>query len=83
MQRHLIFNTIQPASILVLLYQNRYNENNNCLPTDFSQEAENAVHYAASMAKENQYNMILFNLQSISIHALNAQASADFFMNRP
>lgn len=47
--------------------------------TDFSQEAENALHYAASMAKENQYHIILFNLQSISIHALNAQISADFF----
>lgn len=47
--------------------------------TDFSQEAENAIHYAASMAKENQYHIILFNLQSISIHALNAQVSADFF----
>jgi nucleotide-binding universal stress UspA family protein len=47
--------------------------------TDFSQEAENAIHYAASMAKENHYNIVLFNLQSISIHALNAQVSADFF----
>ncbi len=47
--------------------------------TDFSREAENATHYAASLAKENQYKMVLFNLQSISIHALNAQASADFF----
>lgn len=47
--------------------------------TDFSQEAENATHYAASMAKENQYRIVFFNLQSISIHALNAQASADFF----
>lgn len=47
--------------------------------TDFSREAENAVHYAASIAKENQYNLVLFNLQSVSIHALNAQASADFF----
>lgn len=47
--------------------------------TDFSQEAENALHYAASMAKENQYHIVLFNLQSVSIHALNAQASADFF----
>ncbi|WP_312991382.1 universal stress protein [Chryseobacterium flavum] len=47
--------------------------------TDFSQEAENATHYAASMAKENKYKVILFNLQSISIHALNAQVSADFF----
>ncbi|REC64381.1 universal stress protein [Chryseobacterium pennae] len=47
--------------------------------TDFSREAENAIHYAASMAKQNQYNIVLFNLQSISIHALNAQASADFF----
>lgn len=47
--------------------------------TDFSQEAENAIHYAASMARENQYHIVLFNLQSVSIHALNAQASADFF----
>lgn len=47
--------------------------------TDFSHEAENATHYAASMAKENKYRMVLFNLQSVSIHALNAQASADFF----
>lgn len=47
--------------------------------TDFSREAENATHYAASMAKENKYKVILFNLQSISIHALNAQVSADFF----
>ncbi|MCS4304498.1 universal stress protein [Chryseobacterium sp. BIGb0232] len=47
--------------------------------TDFSREAESAIHYAASMAKQNQYNIVLFNLQSISIHALNAQASADFF----
>lgn len=47
--------------------------------TDFSREAENALHYAASMAKENQYHIVLFNLQSVSIHALNAQASADFF----
>ncbi|PWN68553.1 universal stress protein [Chryseobacterium phosphatilyticum] len=47
--------------------------------TDFSHEAENATHYAASMAKNNQYKLVLFNLQSVSIHALNAQASADFF----
>nr|WP_315031670.1 universal stress protein [uncultured Chryseobacterium sp.] len=47
--------------------------------TDFSHEAENATHYAASMAKEFQYKIVLFNLQRISIHALNAQASADFF----
>jgi nucleotide-binding universal stress UspA family protein len=47
--------------------------------TDFSQEAENATHYAASMAKENKYRIILFSLQTVSVHALNAQASADFF----
>lgn len=47
--------------------------------TDFSHETENATHYAASMAKENIYKIILFNLQTVSIHALNAQASADFF----
>jgi nucleotide-binding universal stress UspA family protein len=47
--------------------------------TDFSQEAENATHYASSMAKENTYRIVLFNLQTVSIHALNAQVSADFF----
>ena len=47
--------------------------------TDFSHEAENATHYAASLAKENNYKIVLFNLQTVSIHALNAQASADFF----
>lgn len=47
--------------------------------TDFSKEAENATHYAASMAKENTYKIVLFHLQTVSIHALNAQASADFF----
>lgn len=31
------------------------------------------------MARENHYHIVLFNLQSVSIHALNAQASADFF----
>lgn len=50
--------------------------------TDFSREAENSTHYAASMAKENAFKMILFNLQTVSIHALNAQASADFFYNQ-
>lgn len=50
--------------------------------TDFSQEAENATHYAASMAKEHNYRITLFNLQTVSIHALNAQASADFFYNQ-
>lgn len=47
--------------------------------TDFSREAENAIHYAASLAKENTYKVVLFTLQTVSIHALNAQASADFF----
>lgn len=50
--------------------------------TDFSREAENAMHYSASMAKESKYRIILFNLQTVSIHALNAQASADFFYNQ-
>ncbi|MBE4950392.1 universal stress protein [Chryseobacterium culicis] len=50
--------------------------------TDFSREAENATHYAASMAKEHNYRITLFNLQTVSIHALNAQASADFFYNQ-
>jgi nucleotide-binding universal stress UspA family protein len=50
--------------------------------TDFSREAENATHYAASMAKENTYRIILFTLQTVSIHALNAQVSADFFYDQ-
>lgn len=47
--------------------------------TDFSSEAENAVQYAASLAQENKYRLILFYLQQISVHALNAQVSADYF----
>lgn len=47
--------------------------------TDFSSEAENAVQYAASLAQENKYKLVLFHLQQISVHALNAQVSADYF----
>ncbi|MGS2739551.1 universal stress protein [Sinomicrobium sp. M5D2P17] len=43
--------------------------------TDFSDEAENALLYAAKMATEYQYKLVLFTLYNISIHALNARLS--------
>ncbi|MGS2761281.1 universal stress protein [Sinomicrobium sp. M5D2P9] len=43
--------------------------------TDFSDEAENALLYAAKMAAEYQYKLVLFTLYNISIHALNARLS--------
>lgn len=47
------------------------------IATDFSVEAENAMHYAAAAAAERNYEVILFTLQNISIHALNARISAE------
>jgi nucleotide-binding universal stress UspA family protein len=44
--------------------------------TDYSAEAENAARYAASAASEQGYELILFNVRDISIHALNAGLSA-------
>jgi nucleotide-binding universal stress UspA family protein len=44
--------------------------------TDYSAEAENAARYAASAASEHGYELILFNVSDISIHALNAGLSA-------
>ncbi|SFW58856.1 Nucleotide-binding universal stress protein, UspA family [Sinomicrobium oceani] len=45
--------------------------------TDFSVEAENALVYAAKMAAEHSYRLVLFSLYNISIHALNARLSDD------
>lgn len=47
------------------------------IATDFSVEAENAMHYAAAAASERNYEVILFTLQNISIHALNSRISAE------
>lgn len=47
------------------------------IATDFSPEADNAMHYAATAAAESNYEVILFTLQNISIHALNSRISPD------
>jgi len=47
--------------------------------TNFSKEAENALHYGAALASEHKYKITLFYLKNISIHAQNAQLSADNF----
>lgn len=50
------------------------------IATDYSPEAENAMNFAASMARENKYEIILFTLQNISIHIQNAQLPAEVFL---
>jgi nucleotide-binding universal stress UspA family protein len=45
--------------------------------TDYTELAENAVHYAASVARLNKYKLILLNDFTISIHAQNAQLPAE------
>lgn len=45
--------------------------------TDFSAEADNAMHYAATAASDGKYEVILFTLQNISIHALNSRISPE------
>ena len=47
--------------------------------TNYSKEAENALHYTAEFASENNYEIVLFYLQNISIHTQNAQLSAKDF----
>lgn len=47
------------------------------IATDYSPEAENAMQYAAEAASEKGYVVVLFTLQNISIHALNARLSSD------
>lgn len=44
--------------------------------TDFSPVAENAVAYAASLAKQFNAKIILFNAFKLSVHASNARISA-------
>ncbi len=47
--------------------------------TDFSAEAENATQYAAKAASKLGIKIILFSLQNISIHALNARLPGSSF----
>jgi nucleotide-binding universal stress UspA family protein len=45
--------------------------------TDYTELAENAVDYAAAIARQNKYRIVLFNNFTISIHAMNASISAE------
>lgn len=47
------------------------------IATDFSAEAKNAMLYAATAAAEKGYEMVIFTLQNIPIHAQNARLSSD------
>jgi len=49
------------------------------IASDFSAEAENATMYAATAAAQRGYKVVLFTLQNISVHALNARISAASF----
>ncbi|HLW19433.1 MAG TPA: universal stress protein, partial [Cyclobacteriaceae bacterium] len=46
------------------------------VPTDFSPEAENALEYACSAARDLNARVILFNSYSFPVHASNARLSA-------
>lgn len=50
--------------------------------TDFSPEAENAMQYAAALARDKGYKILLFSLQNISIHTQNAQLSGEYFYDQ-
>ncbi|MFT3920479.1 universal stress protein [Cloacibacterium sp.] len=50
--------------------------------TDYSIEAENATHYALSMAKEKRLNVSIFSLQNISMHIENARLPANYFFEQ-
>ncbi|MBO9657884.1 MAG: universal stress protein [Chitinophagaceae bacterium] len=45
--------------------------------TDFSAEADNALQYTAAAAAEQQYELVLFHLHNMSIHAMNARISGE------
>ncbi len=47
--------------------------------TDYSAEAENAMLYAAAIASDRKYELVLFSLQNISFHAKNARLTGDAF----
>ncbi|MFT4152742.1 universal stress protein [Parafilimonas sp.] len=44
--------------------------------TDYSKEADNAVNYAAALAKYTGSTLVLFNAFEYSIHVSNARVSA-------
>ncbi|VTP91708.1 universal stress protein [Sphingobacterium daejeonense] len=46
---------------------------------DYSIEAKNAMNYAAAAAAEQNFDLVLFNLYHVSIHALNARVPAASF----
>ncbi|SDE05657.1 Nucleotide-binding universal stress protein, UspA family [Mucilaginibacter pineti] len=45
--------------------------------TNYTELAENAVAYAAAIARQNNYKLILLNDFSVSIHVMNARLSAE------
>lgn len=45
--------------------------------TDYAELAENAVHYAAAIARQVKYKLVLFNSFTVPIHAMSAAVSAD------
>lgn len=45
--------------------------------TDYSAEALNATEYVAKAAAEHKFELVLFSLYNISIHALNARLSGE------
>lgn len=46
------------------------------IATDFSAEAENAVHYAMRTCQEIKARVLLFHLHTVSVHAVNARLPA-------
>lgn len=44
---------------------------------DFSEIAMNALEYAAGLARDHSYELVLFTLQNPSVHAVNARLSAE------
>lgn len=46
------------------------------IATDFSTEAENAVHYAMQTSQEIKARVLLFHLHTVSVHAVNARLPA-------
>lgn len=49
--------------------------------TDFSAEAESATKYAVKAAAEHKYELVLFTLYNVSVHALNTRFSGQVIEN--
>lgn len=45
--------------------------------TDYSTESTNALDFAIAAAADRQFKLVVFNLQQISVHTLNARVSSD------